>query len=90
MLRLCLSALACGMLGAVVVPLVALFGSLALFHAFVPQCGSPGDSGGCEMSAGMIGVGAVIPGLLIGVAVGIHRARRRGRADRPAPGDRHS
>jgi hypothetical protein len=87
MLKLCLSALLFGLLGSVVVPVLALFGSLALFHLLVPRCGTPGDSGGCEMSAGVIGVFAVIPGFLIGAAFGIHRARRgkRGRGDDAPP-----
>ena len=80
--------MAYGLLGAVTLPLLALFVSLALFHALVPQCGTPGDSGGCEMSAGAIGVGAVIPGFLLGAAFGLHRALRRGRAAKPEAGAR--
>ena len=82
MLRLCFSALAYGLLGAVTLPL------LALFHALIPQCGTPGDSGGCEMSSAMIGVGAVIPGFLLGAAFGLWRALRRGRAAKQEAGAR--
>ena len=77
MLKLCLSAVGFGLFGMVVVPLIAFFGALAVFHGVYPQCGTPGDSGGCEMGAGIIGLGSVIPGFLIGAAVGIHRARKR-------------
>ena len=88
MLRLCLSALAFGPLGAVTLPLLALFVSLGLFHWLVPQCGTPGDSGGCEMSAAMIGVGAMIPGFLLGAAFGLRRTLHRRRAAKQAAVER--
>jgi hypothetical protein len=78
--------MAYGLLGAVTLPLLALFVSLALFHALVPQCGTPGDSGGCEMSSAMIGVGAVIPGFLLGAAFGLRHTLNRRRAAKQAAG----
>ena len=80
MVKLVLLALAFGLLGAIVVPVVTFFGSRLRCHAIVAQGGTPGDSGGCEMSAGVIGLGSAIPGFLIGVAVALHRGHKRRRA----------
>ena len=77
MLKTVIFALMFALLGAILLPLIALFGSLALLHIFDSRCGTPGDSGGCEMGAGMIALGAVIPGLLIGIATGVYFGRTR-------------
>lgn len=38
----------CGLLGAFVAPVGTLVAGLVVYR-FAPGCGSPGDSGGCEM-----------------------------------------
>ena len=77
MLKTVVFALGFALVGVVLVPLIAFFGSLALFYAFDSQCGSPSDSGGCEMSAGVLAFAAAMPGLLIGMAAGVYFRRRR-------------
>ena len=59
------------------------FGSLALFYGLDPRCGAPGDSGGCEMSAGVIAFVAVIPGVLIGIGSGVYFGRPRLQSSSP-------
>lgn len=55
-----------GLLGFVVAPIVVFFLVLALGYAFSSSCGTPGDSGGCEMGAASIAIVSTIPGLAIG------------------------
>ena len=70
-------ALAFGLLGLVVMPIVVMITVLTLAHIFDPRCGTPGDSGGCEMGAFSIGVFSAVPGMLIGVAFSLFRSYRK-------------
>jgi hypothetical protein len=44
----------------------------AIVNAFNPACGTPGDSGGCEMWLVSIAVMTAIPGAVIGAVLGNH------------------
>ncbi|SRR5258708_2518380 len=55
--------------GAIIVP-VAVFVVVLIGERFDPACGTPADSGGCEMGLASSTVMAVIPGILIGIVVG--------------------
>ena len=69
-----------GMLGLVVMPVVVFMLVLVVGYAFDPRCGTPGDSGGCEMSAATIAISALpigfLGGFLVSLILGL-RARRR-------------
>jgi len=69
-----------GLLGLIVTPIVVAITVLTLAHLFDPRCGTPGDSGGCEMGAASIGVFSALPGLAIGVAFALYRHFRKKRA----------
>lgn len=66
-----------GLLGFVVTPIVVAITVLTLAHLFDPNCGTPGDSGGCEMGAASMGFVSALPGLAIGVAFALYRHFRR-------------
>ena len=66
-----------GLLGLVVTPIVVTITVLTLAHLLDPSCGTPGDSGGCEMGAVSIGVMSALPGLAIGVAFALYRHFRK-------------
>ncbi|MBA3040376.1 MAG: hypothetical protein KJ670_12640 [Alphaproteobacteria bacterium] len=72
-------ALIFGLVGLIGVPIVTTLLSLALFHLFDPRCGTPGDSGGCEMGAASLGIAAALPGFALGVALAVFQAWRRQR-----------
>lgn len=58
-------------------PVVAFIVVLAL-NFFNPVCGTPGDSGGCEMGLATVVVGSALPGAAIGFIVnGIRGLRQR-------------
>lgn len=56
--------------GAFVLPLV-VFVALIIANRFNPVCGTPADSGGCEMGLVSSTATAIVPGVLIGIAVGL-------------------
>lgn len=58
-----------GIGGAILVPILTFVGVLVLAHTFDPRCGTPGDSGGCEMGAASIAIASVLPGAAIAFAV---------------------
>lgn len=72
-------ALIFGLVGLICLPIVTTLLVLALAHLFDPRCGTPGDSGGCEMGAVSIGVLAALPGFALGVALTFFQAWRRQR-----------
>lgn len=72
-------ALIFGLVGLIGLPIVTTLVSLALFHLFDPRCGTPGDSGGCEMGAASLGIAAALPGFALGVALTFFQAWRRQR-----------
>jgi hypothetical protein len=77
MLRLAATSFGYGMVGLFVTPIVVFFLIIALAYTFDPRCGSPGDSGGCEMGAATIGFASAIPGFVIGVGVALYRGYRK-------------
>lgn len=59
---------------------IVIFAITLVFYAFDKRCGSPGDSGGCEMGIFSLIVASALPGAAIGFIVNLVRAlRRRGR-----------
>ena len=68
MLRLIVRAFAFGLAGLIVVPVAMFFIVLTAAHLLDPSCGTPGDSGGCEMGAAGIAIYSMLPGLALGVA----------------------
>ena len=83
MLRLLALSLGFGLIGVVVLPIVVFFGVLIAAYALDPRCGTPGDSGGCEMGAAVIGFASAGPGLAIGVALALWRHYRLLRREKP-------
>jgi hypothetical protein len=73
-----LKALGWGFLGLFVAPLV-MFGIMAIVYGLSSECGTPGDSGGCEMGMGV----AIVLSSPIGalgfflVALAIGQSRRQ-------------
>jgi hypothetical protein len=67
--------------GLILVPIL-IFILGAIVNAFNPTCGTPGDSGGCQMWAAGMALTAAIPagiiGAVLGLAIGL-RAWWRGR-----------
>jgi hypothetical protein len=55
--------------GALLLPLVVFVGVL-IANALDPVCGTPADSGGCEMGLVSSTATAIVPGVLIGILVG--------------------
>jgi hypothetical protein len=53
-----------GVVGLFVVPL-AVFGIMAVIYQLDPRCGTPGDSGGCEMGMGLAILGSALPGAIV-------------------------
>ena len=76
MLKLVIRSLIYGLAGLIVTPVVVMFGVLAAAHVFDLRCGTPGDSGGCEMGAAGIAVFSAIPGLALGVAIALIQGYR--------------
>lgn len=77
MWRLARHVVAYGIAGLILTPFVVFFASLALSYALNPRCGTPGDSGGCEMSAAFLAIYSVPVGLALGAAAGAFLALRR-------------
>ena len=76
MLRLIVRAFAFGLAGLIVVPVAMFFIVLTAAHLLDPRCGTPGDSGGCEMGTASIAVFSALPGLAIGVAFALIQGYR--------------
>ena len=76
MLKLAGKALAFGAIGAFAVPIAVFFIVLVAAHVFDRRCGTPGDSGGCEMGAATMAVLAVLPGVAVGIALALLQAYR--------------
>jgi len=68
-----------GLTGLLVVPVVVMFAVLGLAHLLDPSCGTPGDSGGCEMGAATIAFISALPAMAIGVAISLFLDWRRGK-----------
>jgi hypothetical protein len=66
------------LVGAFIVPIVVLIG-----ERFNAVCGTPGDSGGCEMGLASATIMAVAPGMLIGLVIGFVLGLWSGSRERP-------
>jgi hypothetical protein len=75
-LRLIVRVFAFGLAGLIVVPVAMFFIVLTAAHLLDPRCGTPGDSGGCEMGAAGIAIYSMLPGLAIGVAFALIQGYR--------------
>ena len=53
-----------GLVGLVATPIVVFFVVLTLAHLLDSRCGTPGDSGGCEMGSASIALASAIPGAI--------------------------
>jgi hypothetical protein len=60
------------LLGAVIV-LLAVLAAMIVVYIFDSRCGSPGDSGGCEMGIATVVMMSVPFGAILGCAFGIWR-----------------
>jgi hypothetical protein len=58
---------------------VIIFAIVLTLNFFNAVCGTPGDSGGCEMGLATITIGSAIPGAAIGFIVNLVRGLRQGR-----------
>lgn len=76
MLRLIVRIFAFGLAGLIVTPVAMFFIVLIAAHTFDSRCGTPGDSGGCEMGAASIAIFSALPGLAIGVAFALIQGYR--------------
>ena len=85
MLGLALKILGFGLLGLVVTPIVVGTVALTLAYSLDSRCGTPGDSGGCEMGIASLAIASALPGLAIGVAFALYRHFRRKRTAPPGP-----
>lgn len=70
------SSLLFGLVGLIAVPVVVFFVVLLLGHALDPRCGTPGDSGGCEVGAVSLALASAIPGLALFFLVALLRGLR--------------
>jgi hypothetical protein len=70
-------------LGALVVPLAVLVPMIGVYM-FDSRCGSPGDSGGCEMGIATVVMSSVPLGALLGLGFGIWRGIKARNAARTA------
>ncbi len=84
MLGLTLKILGFGILGFVVTPIVVGIAALALAYSLDTRCGTPGDSGGCEMGIASLAIASALPGLAIGVGIALYLHFRRKRVNAPA------
>ncbi len=62
-------------LGFIAVP-IGVFVLVLIFNYFNAVCGTPGDSGGCEMGLAAAVVASALPGAAIGFVINLIRAWR--------------
>lgn len=79
MLGLVLRILGFGLLGFVATPIVVGITVLVLAYSLDSRCGTPGDSGGCEMGVASIAIASALPGLAMGIAFALYRHFRKKR-----------
>jgi len=79
MLGLALRILGFGLLGFVVTPIVVGITVLVLAYSLDSRCGTPGDSGGCEMGVASIAIASALPGMAMGIAFALYRHFRKKR-----------
>ena len=80
MLKTIAQSLAFGLVGLIGLPILTGILALSLGYLFDPRCGTPGDSGGCEMGAATAAVAMALPGFAIGVGIALFGAWRRRKA----------
>jgi hypothetical protein len=68
------------LVGALLLPIVVFIGVL-IANALDPVCGTPADSGGCEMGLVSSTATAIVPGALVGIVVGALLGLRRSRQE---------
>jgi hypothetical protein len=68
-----------GVATAIAVPVIVFCGIL-IGNSMNPQCGTPGDAGGCEMGLASGTISAIAIGLGLGVIVGVCTAIARRRS----------
>ncbi len=66
-----------GMIIGFIVTPVAVFVAVLIYVSFDKVCGTPGDSGGCQMGMAAIVVASALPGAAIGLVVGLVRSIRQ-------------
>jgi hypothetical protein len=73
-----------GIAGLVGVPILTFVLILALAYLFDSRCGTPGDSGGCEMGSMTAGLAMSLPGFALGfflsLILGLRKRRLSGRS----------
>jgi hypothetical protein len=79
MLGLALRIMGFGLLGFVVTPIVVGITVLVLAYSLDSRCGTPGDSGGCEMGVASIAIASALPGMAMGIAFALYRHFRKKR-----------
>ena len=79
MLGLALKILGFGLLGFIVTPLVVGIVALVLAYSLDSRCGTPGDSGGCDMGIASLAIASALPGLAMGVGFALYLHFRRKR-----------
>jgi len=83
MLRLIVKSLLYGLIGFIGLPILTGVFALSMGYIFDPRCGTPGDSGGCEMGAASAAIAMALPGFVIGVGIALFGAWRRSRSVDP-------
>jgi hypothetical protein len=68
-----------GAVGAAVAAPILVFVLGFIATRFDSTCGTPGDSGGCEMWLGVAAISSVLPAAGVGFVIGAVRAWRRPR-----------
>jgi hypothetical protein len=66
-----------GLAGLVAAPVVTFFGVLVLAYSVDSGCGTPGDSGGCEMGAAGLAIASALPGFVIIFMIALTLGLRR-------------
>ena len=78
--RIVLAAIGWGFAGLIMTPF-AVFLAMLVLYSLDSRCGTPGDSGGCEMGMAMVILMSALPGFVLFFAVALIRGfmrRRRG------------
>lgn len=87
MTKIILKSALAGVAGFVATPILVFLLVLVVAHTLDPRCGTPGDSGGCEMGAAGIAVASALPGAAVIFLFVLIRslAARRKSAEPPLP-----
>lgn len=73
-----------GIAGLIGVPILTFIIVLGMAHLLDSRCGTPGDSGGCEMGSATAGLAMSLPGFALGffwsLILGLRKRRLAGRS----------